>query len=87
MMTSESMKFGADVCRLLGLDPSDLYSLTIYISDGGQHVAVKIEGVVKQSNLPGLAKLIGEYELAPKGWRDIGEYELAPKGWREALNR
>ena len=70
-MVSESMKFGADVCCLLGLDPSDVQNLTIYVANGGHRVEVKIEGVVKSSSLPGLATLIGEYELAPKGWREV----------------
>ena len=70
MSKETATEFGAGVCRALGLDPSVVKQLVIRVKGGG-YVEVEIESVAAESVLPGLQRLIGEYELAPKGWREL----------------
>ena len=67
MADQTEMKFGAEVCRVLGFEPNNVLGLTIHVES--HRAVVTVECLAALPTLPGLQRLIGEYELAPKGWR------------------
>ena len=64
----ERIRLGEDLCRQWGIDPSHVKSITLEM-DGSSAVAV-IRRFLKDDDLPGFLEAVGEYELAPKGWRE-----------------
>ena len=45
MKPSEVREFQASLCEALGLDPNDVFSLSLFTSTGGQvHVSVEMRG-------------------------------------------
>ena len=62
---------GAKICEALGLVPSDVTKLTIEISAPGQPAIVRTESVVRDDG-SGIALVLREYELKPKGAANNG---------------
>ena len=65
----ERIKAGAKLCEQWGLDANDVTSITLELD--GHQVLATIRRIVKDSELPGFLEAIDEYELAPKGWREM----------------
>jgi len=64
----ERIKAGEKLCEQWGLDAKDVLSITLEIN--GSQMLATIRRIVKDDELPGFLEAMGEYELAPKGWRE-----------------
>jgi hypothetical protein len=67
--TVERVMMGAEVCRIFGIEPGAVLEIDLRI--GPDEVEVHIKRVLKDEEIPGLLQTLAEYELAPKGWRDM----------------
>ena len=66
MAKSSSLTIGAKICEALGLVPGDVTKLTIEIPGGGRPAIVRTESAVRDDG-SGIALVLREYELKPKG--------------------
>ena len=66
MGKSSSLTIGSKICEALGLDADDVTRLTIEVKGSGQPAIVRTESVVCDDG-SGIATVLREYELKPKG--------------------